>query len=157
MLQVTPSPIRNFAMLDERVATGGQPSEQQLELLVEAGIEAVINLGLLDPRYALEDEARSVSALGMEYHHLPVQFDRPEPSDYDRFEEIMRAAGTKKVFVHCAMNYRVSCFTALWAERELGWSRERADGWIRRQWQTDAVWSDFLARVRRATNQGHDE
>ena len=46
------------------------------------------------------------------------------------------------------MNYRVSCFTALYAEAELGWSRERADTHIARVWEPDDIWSAFLQRVR---------
>lgn len=138
-------------MLDSRVATGGQPSEEQLKLLGDHGIDAVINLGLLDPRYCLKDEQGSVLALGMEYHHIPVDFERPERSDYERFEALMLHHTGKKVFVHCAMNYRAACFTALFGERQLGWSRERADEWIARQWRPNPVWLDFLTRVRQDT------
>jgi hypothetical protein len=38
----------------------------------------------------------------------------------------MDASRDKKVFVHCAANYRVSSFVALYGEARLGWSRSRA-------------------------------
>ena len=48
--------IRNFINVSPRLSTAGQPSEDQLRELAQAGIELVINLGLLDPRYCLPDE-----------------------------------------------------------------------------------------------------
>ncbi len=143
--------IPNFIELDARVATGGQPSEQQLGELADSGFDTVVNLGLLDPRYCLRDERGTVLELGMDYHHIPVDFKKPGVADYERFEAVMAGAAARKVFVHCAMNYRVSCFTALWAERKLGWSRSRADTWIARQWEPDAVWTEYVARVRQVT------
>ena len=140
--------IKNFARVDAGLATAGQPSEAELCLLRDEGFEEVVNLGLLDPRYCLEDEAGSVHALGMGYQHIPVDFGAPELSDYERFEQTMLDRRDRKVFVHCAMNYRVSCFTALYGEAHLGWSREQADAWIERQWRPDPVWTAFVERVR---------
>jgi hypothetical protein len=51
--------------------------------------------------------------------------------------------------VHCAMNFRVSCFVALLGESELGWTREQADAHVRRLWKPDEVWSAFLKDMRR--------
>jgi uncharacterized protein (TIGR01244 family) len=144
------SDIRNFVAVDDDLATAGQPTEAQLAALGQRGFEVVVNLGLLDPRYCLPDEAGTVAALGMAYHHIPVDFRDPRPEDFERFEKVMHAARGRKVFVHCAMNYRVSCFTALYGETSLGWSRERADAHVRRLWQPDEAWSAFMDRVRAA-------
>ena len=38
------SDIFNFVQLDDRVATSGQPTEQQLGLIKEAGYTTIINL-----------------------------------------------------------------------------------------------------------------
>ena len=141
--------IRNFVAIGERLATAGQPSEDELRLLAERGFEVVVNLGLLDPRYCLADEAGSVAALGMSYHHIPVEFTDPTPASFGRFRALLVASGEKKVFVHCAMNYRVACFTALFGERELGWSREQADAHVYRLWQPNDVWTAFMERMRK--------
>lgn len=140
--------IKNFVAIEDWLASAGQPSEDELRALADHGFEVVVNLGLLDPRYCLPDEAASVRALGMAYHHVPVEFQNPTAADFERFCAVLAGERGKKTFVHCAMNYRAACFTALYGERELGWSRERADAHVRRSWEPDPVWSAFLARLR---------
>ncbi len=140
--------IRNFVVLGDQVATAGQPTEQQLSTVRSHGFELVVNLGLLDPKYCLPDEARTVAALGMAYHHIPVDFQNPKASDFDEFRTVMRSAQGSKVFVHCAANYRVACFMALFGEAEFGWSREQADAHIKRLWEPNEVWARFVRDLR---------
>jgi len=52
------------------------------------------------------------------------------------------------VFVHCAANYRVSSFVALYGESRLGWTREDADAHIRKVWEPNGTWARFLDEVR---------
>ena len=85
--------IRNLVQISDTFATAGQPTETQLRGLKELGFDVVVNLGLLDPRYCLPDEAASVAAMGLVYHHIPVDFQTPLRSDFDRFRaEPPRAA-----------------------------------------------------------------
>jgi protein tyrosine phosphatase (PTP) superfamily phosphohydrolase (DUF442 family) len=71
--------IRNCKYIDEHICTSGQPSEEQLISIAEAGYQLIINLGLhTDPRYALKDERATVVALGLDYIHIPVKFDDPQ-------------------------------------------------------------------------------
>ena len=84
-------------------------------------------------------------------HHLPscsCGFQEPKPADFQAFRSVMRGMQGQRVFAHCAANYRVSCFVALWAELDLGWSREQADAHIQRLWQPNEVWTTFLAKMR---------
>jgi uncharacterized damage-inducible protein DinB/protein tyrosine phosphatase (PTP) superfamily phosphohydrolase (DUF442 family) len=140
----SPEWIRNFLAVDPRLATGGQPTEAQLGALARAGYQVVINLGLLDPRYCLPDEAALVAGLGLAYHHVPVQFDAPAAADFDRFAALMDGCREQRTFVHCAANYRVSAFVALYGERRFGWTRAEADAHIRRLWEPNATWQAFL-------------
>lgn len=142
--------IKNFVALSERLATAGQPSEAEIRELAADGFEVVVNLGLLDPRYCLPDEAGLVRALGLVYHHIPVDFQAPTPADLERFFAVMHAAAGQKLFVHCAANYRVSSFIACYGEARLGWSREQANAHIRRVWEPDPVWAAFIAASRSA-------
>jgi protein tyrosine phosphatase (PTP) superfamily phosphohydrolase (DUF442 family) len=143
--------IRNFVLVSEDLATSGQPSEPQMQDVARAGFDVVVNLGLLDPRYCLADEAGLVESLGMTYRHLPVDFTAPRLEDLDMFFDVMRSSRGKKVFVHCAANYRVSSFVALYGEATLGWSTEEADAHIKRVWSLNDTWRDFIdaARQRR--------
>jgi protein tyrosine phosphatase (PTP) superfamily phosphohydrolase (DUF442 family) len=142
------SQITGFLRVDERVSTGGQPSESQLEALAADGCEVVINLGLQDPRYCLKDEAASVARAGMLYLHIPVQFDGPTSHDYQRFCDAMAAHQDKRIFVHCAANYRVSSFVALYGEAKLGWTRAAAEAWAMKLWEPNETWRTFLVERR---------
>jgi protein tyrosine phosphatase (PTP) superfamily phosphohydrolase (DUF442 family) len=140
--------IRNFIAVSDDLGTAGQPSEAQLREVADAGFEVVVNLGLLDPRYCLPDEAGTVARLGLEYHHIPVDFTAPQAGDLRQFLDAMDAARGKKVFVHCAANYRVSSFVALYGQARLGWTRDQADAHIRKVWEPNETWTRFLADAR---------
>jgi protein tyrosine phosphatase (PTP) superfamily phosphohydrolase (DUF442 family) len=146
--------IRNFVPVSERLATGGQPSEQQVRELSAAGFEVVVNLGLLDPRYCLADEAGLVESLGAAYFHIPVDFKAPRSEDLEKFFDVMEGSRDKNVFVHCAANYRVSSFIALYGQAKLGWPAEDADAHIRRVWEPNDVWAKFIETARRRSQ--HD-
>jgi protein tyrosine phosphatase (PTP) superfamily phosphohydrolase (DUF442 family) len=140
--------IKNFIAVSDRLGTAGQPSEAQLRDVAAAGFEVVVNLGLLDPRYCLADEAGSVRGLGLEYHHIPVDFNAPRHDDLRRFVDVMDAFKGKKVFVHCAANYRVSSFVALYGESRLGWTPEQGEAHMRRVWEPNPTWAQFIAEAR---------
>jgi protein tyrosine phosphatase (PTP) superfamily phosphohydrolase (DUF442 family) len=142
--------IVNFVPVGERLGTGGQLTDAQLEAVRAAGYEVVVDLSVGDPRYSLEDEPGKVVALGMQYENIPVDFKLPREADFLRFVRVMEASRERKVFVHCVMNYRVSCFLALYGESHLGWTREVADQHIARVWEPDPTWRAFLAWMRDA-------
>jgi protein tyrosine phosphatase (PTP) superfamily phosphohydrolase (DUF442 family) len=140
--------IKNFIAIDERLATGGQPTEAQLAEVAAAGFDAVVNLGLLDRSYCLADEAGLAASLGLSYQHIPVKFDQPTLEDLRAFVEAMDGLRDRRVFVHCAANYRVSVFLAIWGELRLGWTRAAADRHVERLWRPSEVWAEFLDRGR---------
>jgi protein tyrosine phosphatase (PTP) superfamily phosphohydrolase (DUF442 family) len=140
--------IRNFVSVSDNLATGGQPTEQQIRDVARAGFAVVVNLGLLDPRYCLADEAGLVQSLGLVYHHIPVDFKAPHGGDLGKFFDVMDESSGQKVFVHCAANYRVSSFIALYGQARLGWSADQADAHIKRVWSLDDTWKTFVESFR---------
>src|SRR5262249_17880929 len=80
------------------------------------------------------------------YRHIPVRFDAPKLEDFRAFVETMDGLANGRVFVHCAANYRVSVFVALWGELRLGWTRAFADRHIDRLWRPSQVWAEFIER-----------
>ena len=140
--------IKNFIPLGDRIATAGQPTEAQLSELAANGFGVVINLGLLDPRYCLPDEAGVVRALGMKYRHIPVRFDAPTPEDFGLFLAAMDDTAEERVFIHCALKYRVASFMALYGELRLGWSAEQAMTHVRRAWEPNEIWQRFSSECR---------
>ena len=140
----SPESIRNFCRLDDRISTGGQPTEEQLAALAASGVQAVINLALPTSTYALPDEQAVVTGLGMEYVAIPVVFEAPTAADFARFCAEMAARRGQRLFIHCALNCRVSSFVALHRVLHEGWPRDAAWAALREIWEPDEVWSRFL-------------
>ncbi|HSW03342.1 methyltransferase domain-containing protein [Aquabacterium sp.] len=137
--------IHHCRIVDERLATSGQPSEDQLAAIARAGYQVIINLALHDdPRYSLPDEAGSVAALGLPYVHIPVQFKAPTRDDLLRFCDAMDAYIARKTWVHCAANYRVTAFVGLYRVLRQGWAKDDAFALMHEVWQPDATWQAFI-------------
>ncbi len=136
--------IYNFLQLDDLIATAGQPTEEEIALIAQAGFQVVINLALTRSDYALEDEAGSVKAHGMSYVHIPVLWGNPQRADLEVFFAMMDGCQGKKVFVHCAANMRVSAFMALYRILRLGWSRQEAFEALHQIWLPDGIWQTFI-------------
>lgn len=134
--------------IDDRLGTGGQPTEAQLAEVAAAGYGAVVNLGLLDPKYCLPDEAGLAASLGLAYRHIPVKFDAPTLADFDDFLATLDGWSDRRVFVHCAANYRVSAFVSIYGELRLGWTPAEAEAHARRLWSPNEVWLAFLREAR---------
>ncbi|MEC5387436.1 protein tyrosine phosphatase family protein [Uliginosibacterium sp. H3] len=146
--------IHRFVAIDDWLATAGQPKEQGLAAIAAAGFETIINLALHDdPRYSLEDEPGLVVALGMRYIHIPVQFKAPGLPELQAFYAAMAAHAGRKLFVHCASNYRVPVFLALYRIQRLGWLPDEAFAQMREVWEPDEVWLAFIEQALQATRQ----
>lgn len=137
--------IKNFQRLSDSISSAGQPTEEQLKDIKEAGFQVVVNLGLHNnPEYSLRNEAGSVTALGMEYIHIPVIFERPTRQNLVEFFKAMEGSQGKKTFVRCAMNMRVSAFIGLYNAMRLKQPREQAFELMRRIWDPNDVWQAFI-------------
>ena len=126
------------------LSCSGQPAEDQLRSVANEGCHVIINLGLTDGKYALTDEANTVKALGMAYHHIPVKFDSPQIDDLITFIAVMDKRTNEKTLVHCAANYRASCFTGLYLLSVGEMNEEEMTAFIEGVWQPDSVWEDFV-------------
>jgi protein tyrosine phosphatase (PTP) superfamily phosphohydrolase (DUF442 family) len=112
------SHITNFVQLTPTVGTAGQPRAEYFVDIAAAGYDVVINLAMADSDHALPNEGHLVASLGMTYIHMPVNFQAPRAADVARFIVLMRSLNDQKddqkddhkIFVHCALNLRVSAF-----------------------------------------------
>jgi protein tyrosine phosphatase (PTP) superfamily phosphohydrolase (DUF442 family) len=136
--------IKNFLQISDRLACAGQPDESQLATIADHGFEVVINLGLSDGKYALRDEAASLAALGLEYYHIPVQFESPQLAEWKSFMETMKQHQAKTTFVHCAANYRATAFTGLYLFATSELEQEGLYSFIAQIWQPNPVWHQFI-------------
>lgn len=139
--------ILNFAQLDQYIATSGQPTEQQFITISNHGFDVVVNLALPNSSNALENEAGLVKSLGMEYIHLPVIWTQPSEDNLRAFFHLLNTSQEKKMFIHCALNKRVSVFMALYRILQQGWSRERAMEDVYLIWEPDDIWQSFIESI----------
>lgn len=148
--------IFNFIRISDRVATGGQPTQEQLEAARADGFEAVVNLAPHDQQSrALPDEKGLVESIGMAYHHIPVMWTKPLKENFTAFVQTMDALGNRKVLVHCAANFRVSAFYSAYAMKKQGWTAQQADALMARIWESrpdyrmDDTWRTFVEEIRK--------
>src|SRR5215207_4114023 len=126
--------IYQYRKVDDQLITGGQPTAEQLQAVADQGFRTVINLAPISPRYSLDDEPGLVQSLGMQYHHIPVDWDNPTADDLSSFEAVMQARPAGKTFIHCAANFRVTALYSLYAQKYLGWSKDQADAFRASIW-----------------------
>ena len=143
--------IFNYIKVNEEIVTSGQPTADQLRSLAAEGFTTVINLATINPPHSLENEAGLVQALGMDYYHIPVEWDNPQESDYVAFERIMTTLPPSKTLIHCAANFRVTAFYALYAQAHLSWSATQADEFRAAIWRGSdyPIWNEFISRMTR--------
>jgi protein tyrosine phosphatase (PTP) superfamily phosphohydrolase (DUF442 family) len=136
--------IHAFLRLSERLATAGQPLEEEFALIKDAGYEVVVNLVPPTAPNALAAEDKFVSVLGLEYIAIPVIWTQPEIADLERFFGVMDASQDKKVFVHCAANMRVSAFAYLYRTLHQKVSHEEAERDLHQIWVPNERWNSFI-------------
>ena len=134
--------LLNFCQLTENIATSGQPTKEQFRTIAEQGYTNVVNLAMHDSDNAIKDEGNLVASMGMSYFHLPVPFERPTAEHVKKFIGLMNLLDGEKVFVHCAVNARVSAFMYKYLTLEKGMPGEAATSPLLTQWlpQMDDTW-----------------
>lgn len=127
--------------------TSGQLSLQDIARLPEFGIGAVVNLAPPTASNAVSGEAEAVAALGLPYVQIPVPWEQPEPQHLQQFFGVVDAFAGRRIWVHCARNFRVSAFVYLYRRLRLGEPHEVAQQPMCTVWQPNAVWQSFIEAV----------
>lgn len=137
----------NFKQISSSVTTAGVLTNQQLEKLGSEGYEVVVCLLPSDSEYAVNDERSIVEKQDIKYVYIPVDFAAPTEEDYQKFAAEVTGLSGKKAILHCAANYRVTAFYAIYANQELGWSKNQAWELISSIWDISEypVWNEFVA------------
>lgn len=136
--------ILNWRRLDDRITLSGQPTEDQLARLRDLGVACIVNLGPHDSKDALPDEAGTVTALGMRYIYISVDFTCPAESDFTRFCAAIEDHVEAKIHVHCIYNARVTAFFHRYAASGRGPSREVTRQLMDSIWRPGHDWAGFL-------------
>ena len=139
--------ILNFRRITDLIGTAGQPTAEQFADIKASGYEVVINLAMADSTNAVANEAELVAAQGLEYVHIPVVWEKPTKQDLQRFFEAMTRHQGRRVFVHCAMNWRVSAFVFLHQVIQQDEPRETAREALEDVWQPNSTWEAFITQA----------
>jgi protein tyrosine phosphatase (PTP) superfamily phosphohydrolase (DUF442 family) len=137
--------IQNFLEITPSLLTAGQPFEEQFELIQQAGCVKVINLALSTSWDAVPDEEERFRALGLDYLHIPVEWERPTRADLLTFFAALEQTQGQKTFVHCARNMRVSAFVFLYRVLRLHQDPQACRLDLEKIWQPNETWSAFIA------------
>lgn len=136
--------ILNYIKINELISTSGQPSVEQFDKIAQDEFEVVINLALHNASNAIENEDKVVTSLKMAYFHIPVDFENPKPSDVKLFLNTLQALGSNKVWVHCALNYRVSAFMYIYHKYVLKTPFDDIDISLFEEWSPDTKWQEII-------------
>lgn len=124
--------------------TSGQLSLRDIARLPAIGIDVVINLSMPTSSNALPNEADHVTGQGIQYRHIPVEWEQPRYAQLLEFFDLLKASTGQRIWVHCAKNMRVSAFVYLYRRLCLGDDEEAARYPMREIWIPDAVWQTFI-------------
>ena len=127
--------------------TSGQLSQGDVLALPDLGIEVVINLALPSSPSALPAEADLVTGLGLAYVQIPVEWEYPLAEQFFQFVGVLQVFSGRKIWVHCAMNMRVSAFVYLYRKLVLGEEEENATFPMRVIWVPNETWQEFIDLV----------
>ena len=127
--------------------TSGQLSEPDVRHLPELGIQVVMNLALPSSPDALPAEGELVTGLGLAYVQIPVEWEHPLPEQFFQFVGVLKAFAGCKIWLHCAMNMRVSAFVYLFRKLVLGEGEEDATFPMREIWVPNETWQEYIDQV----------
>ena len=145
----------NYRQYSDSLSSSGQPSAAQLKDAAEQGFERIIYLAFNYNDTAIEDEDRVVKQLGMQYIHIPVDFDRPTLVDFNSFARTMGEKNSAKTLVHCQVNFRASTFAFLYRVTTEGVPILDAKKDLDGVWAPNEIWFRFIRTVLEDRGQTH--
>lgn len=145
--------ILKYKLLPEQIATSGQPTEDELIYISNAGYSVVLNLGLHNTKYSVKNEKSFFKENTIKYIHIPVIFDEPKQEDLIAFIKALDSNKNEKIFIHCAANKRVSAFIALYRIISLEWEEDKAINELKKVWLPNKIWQSFIEKQLKMYNE----
>jgi protein tyrosine phosphatase (PTP) superfamily phosphohydrolase (DUF442 family) len=134
----------NVVVVRPDLVTAGQPDRDSLLRLKTEGYAAVISFAPGDTPDAVPDEAEILKRQGVEFVHVPIPWQSPEPKHLEAMAAAMQRLKGKKVLVHCQMNMRASAVTFLY--RAIYAKEDLAAAWadVKKTWTPNGQWAKFV-------------
>ena len=118
--------VPRILCVDERIATGGQPTDTAFAKLAANGYRAVLNLRTASEDVDLKHEQEAVEKAGMRYVSVPVVSSAPKPDQVDEFIKAVKNKDNQPMLIHCGSANRVGAFWMIYRVVEQGWPEEKA-------------------------------
>ena len=123
------------------LTTSGLPTEAELALIASAF------LAFSNHPKRVPNEDVIVRSLGLQFIHIPVDWDSPSLADFETFAAIMQTAPVGKTLVHCEVNFRASVFGFLYQVLYAGADMDDAMSVMQSVWVPNDTWQGFIVRV----------
>lgn len=118
--------VPHILCVDERVATGGQPTDAAFAKLAAHGYRAVLNLRTASEGIDLKHEQEAAEKAGMRYISIPVVSSAPKPEQVQEFIQAVKDKDNQPLLIHCGSANRVGAFWMIHRVLEQGWPEDKA-------------------------------
>jgi uncharacterized protein (TIGR01244 family) len=121
------SGVTNFSRLETTVACAGATAAESFPEIKKMGFASVINLRQeTEPNANIPAAREAAKAANLNYIHIPVNGQAPDPATADRFLEEIAKPANQPAYIHCASANRAA---AMWMIKRLvvdKWDVEKA-------------------------------
>ena len=129
------------------LTTAGQPTEAELPLISSADFDRVIFLAFTNHPKAIAHEDDIVRDQGLQFIHIPVEWESPSTADFAAFAAVMQTFSDGRTLVHCEVNFRASVFGFLYEVLYEGADVDEAMSMMQSIWVPNDTWEAFIVRV----------
>jgi uncharacterized protein (TIGR01244 family) len=134
--------IDQYHRVTDRVATGAQPTPEQVTALSDEGFNAIVSLRE-ESEFNDGPQSQAARKAGIQFIRVPVSNQNPADAAVDQFLTATDDEGLYPIFVYCASANRAA---ALWMIRRVlrdGWTVQAAEEEAARSGLTKAAMRDF--------------
>lgn len=118
--------VPHILCLDERVATGGQPTDAAFGKLAANGYRAVLSLRTASEGIDQKHEQEMIEKAGLRYINIPVVSSAPKPEQVDEFIGAVTNKANYPMLIHCGSANRVGAFWLIYRVISQGWPEDKA-------------------------------
>jgi uncharacterized protein (TIGR01244 family) len=118
--------IEEFHKVSDKVATGGQPTPEQVTALADAGFNAIVNLRE-DSEYNDGPQFRAAREAGIRFVRVPVSMTNPTDASVAKFLAVTDEQELYPVYVYCAEGNRAAAYWMIRRVLRDHWTLEKAE------------------------------
>lgn len=117
--------IPRVLCINEKIATGGQPSDQAFAKLAAGGFRSVLNMRQ-SSEIDVEKERSLVEKAGMKFVNVPVTTSAPESERVVEFIKAVKDESNHPMLIHCGSANRVGAFWMIYLAIDEGLPEDKA-------------------------------